>query len=201
MGIAAYNDECRAIVMRYSGEWERTVRRLGRWIDFKGGYKTLDPSYMESVWWVFKQLHEKGLVYRGFKVMPFSTACATPLSNFEAGLNYKDVQDPAVSVRTARARALPCRGISCCASLSFSSVRRARPPPAGAFCRPATRFRPPSRARGPRRSPLHLSTSTTPECQPSAHQANQNQTKPEKQSLHKQKQKRRRRRRTRSPSR
>jgi isoleucyl-tRNA synthetase len=98
MGIAAYNEECRAIVMRYSSEWERTVRRLGRWIDFKNDYKTLDKTYMESVWWVFKQLHEKGLVYRGFKVMPFSTACSTPLSNFEAGLNYKDVQDPAVTV-------------------------------------------------------------------------------------------------------
>jgi isoleucyl-tRNA synthetase len=98
MGIAAYNEECRAIVMRYSSEWERTVKRLGRWIDFKNDYKTLDKPYMESVWWVFKQLHEKGLVYRGFKVMPFSTACSTPLSNFEAGLNYKDVQDPAVTV-------------------------------------------------------------------------------------------------------
>lgn len=53
---------------------------------------------MESVWWVFAQMHEKGLVYQGYKVMPFSTACGTPLSNFEAGLNYKDVQDPAVVV-------------------------------------------------------------------------------------------------------
>lgn len=57
-----------------------------------------DPWFMESVWWVFKSLVEKNLVYRGYKVMPFSTACATPLSNFEAGLNYKDVQDPAVVV-------------------------------------------------------------------------------------------------------
>lgn len=57
-----------------------------------------DPWFMESVWWVFKTLVEKGLVYRGYKVMPFSTACATPLSNFEAGLNYKDVSDPAVVV-------------------------------------------------------------------------------------------------------
>lgn len=57
-----------------------------------------DPWFMESVWWVFKTLVEKNLVYRGYKVMPFSTACATPLSNFEAGLNYKDVQDPAVVV-------------------------------------------------------------------------------------------------------
>ena len=98
MGIAAYNEECRSIVMRYSKQWEVTVKRLGRWIDFENDYKTLDPSFMESVWWVFRQLHDKGLVYRGFKVMPFSTACSTPLANFEAGLNYKDVSDPAVMV-------------------------------------------------------------------------------------------------------
>eukprot|EP00775_Hariotina_reticulata_P005282 gene5283-5517_t len=84
---------------RYSKEWEVTVKRLGRWIDFENDYKTLDPQFMESVWWVFKQLFDKGLVYRGFKVMPFSTACSTSLSNFEAGLNYKDVDDPAVMVR------------------------------------------------------------------------------------------------------
>eukprot|EP01114_Cavostelium_apophysatum_P008374 TRINITY_DN2080_c0_g1_i1.p1 TRINITY_DN2080_c0_g1~~TRINITY_DN2080_c0_g1_i1.p1 ORF type:complete len:1229 (-),score=422.42 TRINITY_DN2080_c0_g1_i1:80-3766(-) len=98
MGIPKYNAACRAIVMRYSSEWERVVKRLGRWIDFKNDYKTLDLSFMESVWWVFKQIHEKGLVYRGFKVMPYSTACTTPLSNFEANLAYKDVDDPAVSV-------------------------------------------------------------------------------------------------------
>ncbi|CAM9890026.1 unnamed protein product [Pylaiella littoralis] len=98
MGIETYNKHCRGIVTRYSKEWERTIKRLGRWIDFENDYKTMDPWFMESVWWVFKTLVDKGLVYRGYKVMPFSTACATPLSNFEAGLNYKDVQDPAVVV-------------------------------------------------------------------------------------------------------
>merc|ERR1712071_134012 len=98
MGIDKYNAECRKIVMRYSQEWEKSVSRLGRWIDFKNDYKTLYPWFMESVWWVFKQLYEKGLVYRGFKVMPFSTACSTPLSNFESGQNYKEVVDPAVIV-------------------------------------------------------------------------------------------------------
>ncbi|KAA8495646.1 Isoleucine--tRNA ligase, cytoplasmic [Porphyridium purpureum] len=98
MGIEKYNAECRAIVMRYSSEWEHVVKRLGRWIDFENDYKTLDLSYMESVWWVFKQLWEKDLVYRGFRVMPYSTACTTPLSNFEANLNYKDVSDPAIVV-------------------------------------------------------------------------------------------------------
>ncbi|XP_069793365.1 isoleucine--tRNA ligase, cytoplasmic isoform X2 [Narcine bancroftii] len=98
MGIAEYNRHCRSIVMRYSGEWETVITRLGRWIDFKNDYKTLYPSFMESVWWVFKQLYDKGFVYRGVKVMPFSTACNTPLSNFEAHQNYKDVQDPSVIV-------------------------------------------------------------------------------------------------------
>ncbi|XP_065333424.1 isoleucine--tRNA ligase, cytoplasmic [Cloeon dipterum] len=98
MGIAAYNNECRKIVMRYSSDWETVISRLGRWIDFRNDYKTLYPSFMESVWWVFNTLYTKGLVYRGVKVMPYSTACNTPLSNFESGQNYKEVQDPAVVV-------------------------------------------------------------------------------------------------------
>ncbi len=98
MGIDAYNAECRKIVMRYSKEWESTVTRLGRWIDFRNDYKTLYPWFMESVWWVFKQLWDKGLIYKGFRVMPYSTGCCTPLANFEASQNYKDVVDPAVIV-------------------------------------------------------------------------------------------------------
>ena len=98
MGIRAYNQACRSIVSRYCKEWEITVGRLGRWIDFKNDYKTMEPWYMESVWWVFKTLWEKDLVYQGYKVMPYSTVCNTPLSNFEAGLNYKDVSDPEVIV-------------------------------------------------------------------------------------------------------
>ncbi|TPX70658.1 isoleucine---tRNA ligase [Spizellomyces sp. 'palustris'] len=98
MGIDKYNAECRAIVMKYASEWESTVTRMGRWIDFKNDYKTLNLSFMESVWWVFKQLYDKDQVYRGFKIMPYSTGVTTPLSNFEANLNYKDVIDPAVVV-------------------------------------------------------------------------------------------------------
>ncbi|KAL3789736.1 hypothetical protein HJC23_006729 [Cyclotella cryptica] len=98
MGVDKYNETCRGIVTRYTKEWERTVTRLGRWIDFQNDYKTMDVTFMESVWWVFRQLFDKGLVYQGYKVMPYSTACGTPLSNFEAGLNYKDVRDPAVVV-------------------------------------------------------------------------------------------------------
>lgn len=98
MGIPAYNAECRAIVMRYQNEWKETVERMGRWIDFDGGYKTMNTSFMESVWWVFGQLYQKGLVYRGFRVMPYSTACTTPLSNFEAGSDYRDTVDPAIVI-------------------------------------------------------------------------------------------------------
>ncbi|KAG5897843.1 hypothetical protein JTB14_011841 [Gonioctena quinquepunctata] len=98
MGIDKYNAECRKIVMRYSTEWEVIIGRIGRWIDFRNDYKTLYPWFMESVWWIFKQLYMKGLVYQGNKVMPYSTACSTPLSNFESGQNYKDVVDPAVTV-------------------------------------------------------------------------------------------------------
>lgn len=82
MGIEKYNKECRSIVMRYSSLWEDVVNRFGRWIDFKNDYKTLDINFMESVWYVFKVLFEKGLVYRGRKIMPYSNAVHTVLSNF-----------------------------------------------------------------------------------------------------------------------
>ncbi|MFD2176143.1 isoleucine--tRNA ligase [Veronia pacifica] len=97
-GITKYNDECRGIVQRYTQEWEKTITRLGRWVDFKHDYRTMEPWYMESVWWVFKQLWDKGLVYLGEKVVAYSTELETVLSNFEASSNYKDVQDPAATV-------------------------------------------------------------------------------------------------------
>merc|ERR550525_2126080 len=98
MGIEVYNGECRSIVSRYSEDWEKIIGRLGRWIDFKNDYKTMYPWFMESIWWVFKQLYTKGLIYKGFRVMPYSTGFSTPLANFEVAQNYKDVQDPAVVV-------------------------------------------------------------------------------------------------------
>ncbi|MDB5037494.1 MAG: ileS, partial [Bacteriovoracaceae bacterium] len=97
-GIANYNKECREIVMRFVGEWQKTITRLGRWADFENDYKTMDVKFMESVWWVFSELWKKKLIYRGYKVMPFSTALGTPLSNFEASSNYMDVQDPAITI-------------------------------------------------------------------------------------------------------
>ncbi|KAH7648907.1 isoleucine-tRNA synthetase [Cryptosporidium bovis] len=96
MGIGEYNEACRSIVLRYTQEWRSTIERVGRLIDFDNGYRTMDKGFMQTVWWVFKQLFEKNLVYRAYRVMPYSTACSTPLSNFECNLNYKDVSDPSV---------------------------------------------------------------------------------------------------------
>lgn len=97
-GIARFNEECRKIVLRYTEEWKTTVLRMGRWVDFSQTWHTMDLSFMESVWWVFKSLYDAQLVYEGFKVMPFSAKLGTPLSNFEAGENYKDIDDPSLTV-------------------------------------------------------------------------------------------------------
>ncbi len=97
-GIGAFNEECRKIVLRYTEQWKTTVNRMGRWVDFDHTYRTMDLSFMESVWHVFSEMYEKGLVYEGFKVMPFSAKLGTPLSNFEANLNYKEVDDPSLTV-------------------------------------------------------------------------------------------------------
>ena len=98
-GVKWYNDECRSIVMRCVQTWRTTTRRLGRWIDFDNDYKTMDTTFMESVWSVFKRLYDMGLVYRGERVMPISTALGTPMSKHEVGPEtYKDANDPSVVV-------------------------------------------------------------------------------------------------------
>ena len=99
LGVARFNEQCRSMVLRYVGEWRKTVTRMGRWVDFDNDYKTMDFSFMESVWWAFKQLWDQGRIYKSHRIMPYSWKLNTPLSNFEAGSNYKDVQDPAVTVR------------------------------------------------------------------------------------------------------
>ena len=96
VGKYEFNERCRASVLRYTNEWEQTVNRMGRWVDFKNDYKTMSPEFMESVWWVFKQLWDKDLVYRGYKTMHVCPHCVTPLSNFEVTLGYKDVKDNSV---------------------------------------------------------------------------------------------------------
>ncbi len=97
-GVANFNEECRAIVLRYSEEWKSIVLRSGRWVDFSQTYKTMDLTFMESVWWIFKELYKKGLVYEGYRVMPYSWKLGTPLSNFEASENYKETDDPSIVI-------------------------------------------------------------------------------------------------------
>ncbi len=99
-GVARFNEACRSIVLRYTAEWNRVVTRMGRWVDLENDYKTMDLDYMETIWWVFRQLWEKGLIYEGAYILPYSPQLATPLSNFEVNLGgYKDVTDPAITVK------------------------------------------------------------------------------------------------------
>ena len=99
-GIDKFNDACRTSVLRYTDEWRRYVTRQARWVDFDNDYKTLDAPYMESVMWAFKTLHDKGLVYEGFRVLAYCWRCETPLSNTETRMDdvYRDRQDPALTV-------------------------------------------------------------------------------------------------------
>lgn len=98
-GIDKYNEECRSIVMKYSEEWKSTIERIGRWVDMENNIKTMDKNYMNGVWWVFQNMWQNDLVYDGVKVMPYSTGCATPLSNFEAKSNYRKINDPSITVK------------------------------------------------------------------------------------------------------
>lgn len=99
IGIKNYNDMCRSIVQKYTDQWEEIVSRMARWVDFRDGYRTMDLDFMESIWYTFSRIYDLGRVYRGFRVMAYSTACSTPLSNFEANQNYKEVSDPSVVVK------------------------------------------------------------------------------------------------------
>ena len=101
LGIGAFNAKCRESVMKYTSEWRDYVTRQARWVDFDNDYKTLEPEYMQSVLWAFKQLYDKGLVYEGFRILPYCWNDQTPLSNHELRMDdeiYRNRQDPAVTV-------------------------------------------------------------------------------------------------------
>lgn len=98
-GVANFNAACRESVLRYTGEWRNYMRRLGRWVDMENEYRTMDLNFMESVWAVFKNLWDNDLVYEGRFVMSYSSALGSSLSNFEASLDYRDIQDPSVTLR------------------------------------------------------------------------------------------------------
>ncbi|MFU7502977.1 MAG: isoleucine--tRNA ligase [Candidatus Tisiphia sp.] len=99
-GIDKFNEHCRSSVMKYADQWQEYVNRQARWVDFNNSYKTMDKAFMESVLWAFKELYKKGLLYESMRVMPYSWACETPLSNFETRLDnsYRERTDKAVTV-------------------------------------------------------------------------------------------------------
>lgn len=98
-GVENFNNKCRESVFRYTKDWEGTLKRIGRWVDFSDSYATLDNTYMETIWWIFKQIWDKKLVYSGFKSMHICPRCETPLSNFEVSQGYKDVTDLSATVK------------------------------------------------------------------------------------------------------
>jgi len=98
-GVKNFNEAARDAVMEYADDWKQVIPRMGRWADMDDDYKTMDSTYTESVWWVFKQLHAKGLVFEGFKTMHLCPRCGTTLSNFEVNQGYKDIKDIAVTVK------------------------------------------------------------------------------------------------------
>ncbi len=101
LGVAKFNEACRARVLEYADIWGKMIRRIGRWVDFTNSYKTMDLSYMESVWWAFKQLWQKKLIYQGRKVLLYCPRCETPISNFEVAMDnsYKDITEESVYVK------------------------------------------------------------------------------------------------------
>ena len=99
MGVHSFNELCRESVLNYAAEWKKVITRLGRWVDWSNQYRTMDKEFMESVFWVFNELYKKGLVYQSYKVVPYSPRITAVLSNFEANQNYKDVQDPAITIK------------------------------------------------------------------------------------------------------
>ena len=99
IGIDKFNQACKDSVLRYVDEWKKVIPRIGRWIDMDHPYKTMDFDYMESIWWVFKQLWDKGLIYRDYKSMHICPRCGTTLSNFEVTQGYKDVEDLSVTIK------------------------------------------------------------------------------------------------------
>jgi isoleucyl-tRNA synthetase len=98
-GIARYNAACRESVLRYKSLWDDLTRRMGYWVDLDAPYVTFENEYIESVWWLIKQIHEKGLLYKGYKIQWYSPGSGTVLSSHEVSLGYKEVQDPSVYIR------------------------------------------------------------------------------------------------------
>jgi isoleucyl-tRNA synthetase len=125
-GVAEFNAKCRESVLAYIGEWDRLTERIGFWIDTDDAYFTLDNSYIESVWWSLKQVWDQGLLYEGYKVVPYCPRDGTALSSHEVALGYQDVVDPSVFVR------FPVRGEEGVSLLAWTTT------PCPASCSAAT---------------------------------------------------------------
>src|SRR3712207_5771121 len=97
-GIAEFNAKCRESVFEYLEDWDRLTERIGFWVDIEHPYRTLEPDYIESVWWALKTMWERDLLYEGYKVVPYCARCGTALSSHEVSEGYKDVEDPSVYV-------------------------------------------------------------------------------------------------------
>ncbi len=98
-GVARFNDHCRQSAFKYIKEWEAMTERIGCWLDMEHPYMTLDNSYIESCWWIMKELWDRSLIYQGYKVTPHCPRCGTSLSSHEVALGYKDAEDPSVWVK------------------------------------------------------------------------------------------------------
>jgi isoleucyl-tRNA synthetase len=101
LGIDVFVEHARSKVLQYDKEWESSVERIGRWVDFKGGYKTMDNTFIESVWWAFSELNKKGLIYEGVRVLAYCARCETPIANSEIAMDnsYRDISDISVYVK------------------------------------------------------------------------------------------------------
>ena len=100
MGVKKFNEFCRSKLFYFASEWKKTVETMGKWIDFDNSYKTLDTTYMESVWWIFKKLYDEGYIYEGKKILMYCPRCQTPLANSEIQMDnsYKDVTEKTATV-------------------------------------------------------------------------------------------------------
>jgi len=98
-GVEKFNEAAKESVLRYDVDWKKIVPRTGRWVDMRSSYQTMDTSYSESIWWIFKNIYDKGLIYEGHKAMHLCPRCETTLSNFEVNQGYKDIKDLSVTAK------------------------------------------------------------------------------------------------------
>ena len=98
-GVDKFNEKCKDSVFNYKNEWDELTRRIGYWLDLEHPYITFHNDYIESIWWILKTLHDKNLIYQGFKILPYCPRCETPLSSHEVSQGYREVKDPSIYIK------------------------------------------------------------------------------------------------------